>query len=326
MRELTYSQALREALFQEMERDPNIILLGEDIGVYGGVFKVTEGLLAKYGPERVIETPISESGFVGAAMGLAMMGKRPMAELMFMDFAWVAADQIWNQAAKMRQMAGGHYHVPLTIRAQQGGGRGNAAQHSQSLEAHFTHIPGIKIVIPSTPHDAKGLLIAALRDDDPVIVIEHKLLYNTKGHVPEENYALPIGVAEIKRPGKDVTIVSYSRTLLMALEAAEALAGEGIDAEVIDLRSLAPLDMDTIVTSVKKTNRLVVAHEAHRNTGFGAEIAARVMEEAFAYLDAPVERVAALDVPIPYSQPLEAAVLPTTDKIVQAARRSLHRG
>ncbi len=325
MRELTYSQALREALTEEMERDPNVILLGEDIGVYGGVFKVTEGLLARFGPERVRETPISEAGFVGAATGLAMCGKRPVAELMFMDFAWVAADQIWNQAAKMRQMSGGQVSVPLVIRTQQGGGRGNAAQHSQSLEAHFTHIPGIKVALPATPYDAKGLLKSAIRDPDPVIVIEHKLLYNTKGPVPEEEYLIPLGVADVKRPGRDATVIAVSRTVLHALEAAEMLADEGIDVEVIDLRTTVPLDMETMIHSVQKTGRVVVAHESHRTCGVGAEIAARIMEEAFDYLDAPVQRVAALDVPIPYSQPLESAVLPGPTDIAQGVRHVLGR-
>ncbi len=323
MREVTYSQALREALTEEMERDPNVILLGEDIGVYGGVFKVTEGLLARFGPERVRETPISESGFIGVATGLAMCGKRPVAELMFMDFAWVAADQIWNQAAKMRQMSGGQVSVPLVIRTQQGGGRGNAAQHSQSLEAHFTHIPGIKVALPATPYDAKGLLKSAIRDPDPVVVIEHKLLYNTKGPVPEEEYLIPLGIADVKRPGRDVTVIAVSRTVLHALEAAETLASEGIEVEVIDLRTTVPLDMETVIRSVQKTGHVVVAHEAHRTCGIGAEIATRIMEEAFDYLDAPVQRVAALDVPIPYSQPLESAVLPGPADIVQGVRRVL---
>lgn len=321
MRELTYSQALREALYEEMARDANIILLGEDIGVYGGLFKVTDGLLAKYGPNRVLETPISESGFIGAAVGLAMCGKHPMAELMFMDFAWVAADQIFNQACKMRQMSGGQVSVPLVIRTQQGGGRGNAAQHSQSLEAHFAHIPGIKIALPSTPHDAKGLLKQAFRENDPVIVIEHKLLYNTKGNVPEQLAPIPFGVADVKRAGKDVTLISYSRTVLHALEAAETLAQAGIDVEVIDLRTIYPLDMDTIAKSVRKTTRVVIAHESHRNAGFGAELSARISETCFGWLDAPIERVGALDVPIAYSQPLEAHTLPSPDKIVQAVKR-----
>jgi pyruvate dehydrogenase E1 component beta subunit len=304
-----------------MERDHDIILLGEDIGVYGGVFKVTEGLLARFGPERVIETPISEAGFVGAAVGLAMTGKHPMAELMFMDFAYVAADAIFNQAAKMRYMSGGRGQVPLVIRTQQGGGRGNAAQHSQSLETFFTHIPGLKVVLPATPYDAKGLLKTALRDPNPVIFVEHKLLYNTKGPVPEEPYTIPLGQADIKRPGEDVTLVSLSRTVLHALEAAELAAQDGISVEVIDLRCTVPLDLDAILASVKKTNRLVVAHEAHRRLGIGAEIAALVQEQAFDYLDAPIERVGAMDIPIPYSKPLEDAALPSPATILQAIKR-----
>lgn len=321
MREITYSQALREAITEEMERNPDIVLLGEDIGVYGGVFKVTEGLLAKFGPERVIETPISEAGFVGAAVGLAMTGKHPMAELMFMDFAWVASDQIFNQAAKMRYMSGGRASVPLVIRTQQGGGRGNAAQHSQSLETIFTHIPGLKVAIPSNPYDAKGLLKTAFRDPNPVVFIEHKLLYNTKGPVPVEDYTIPFGKAAVKRPGDDVTLVSYSRTMLLALEAAEQAAAEGIEVEVVDLRTTVPLDLETILSSVRKTNRLVIAHEAHRTLGIGAEIAALVQEHAFDFLDAPIERVGAMDIPIPYSQPLEDEALPGAKHILAAVRR-----
>lgn len=321
MRELTYSQALREALVEEMTRDPNLILIGEDIGVYGGVFKVTEGLLAKFGPERVRETPISEAGFVGMGVGLAMTGKRPVCELMFMDFAFVAADQIFNQAAKMHYMSGGRVKVPLVIRTQQGGGRGNAAQHSQSLETFFTHIPGLKVVLPATPSDAKGLLKAALREENPVIFIEHKLLYATKGMVPEEEYLIPLGKAEVKRAGADVTVVSYSRTLLHALEAAEEAASMGISTEVIDLRCTVPLDLDAILASVRKTGRLIIAHEAHRRLGVGAEIAALVQEHAFDYLDAPIVRVAAHDVPIPASKPLEEAVLPGKAQIVEAIRQ-----
>jgi acetoin:2,6-dichlorophenolindophenol oxidoreductase subunit beta len=321
MRELTYTQALREALTEEMDRDPNILLLGEDIGLYGGVFKVTEGLLAKFGPERVRETPISEAGFVGMGVGLAMTGKRPVAELMFMDFAWVASDQIFNQAAKMRYMSGGRVKVPLLIRTQQGGGRGNGAQHSQSLETIFTHIPGLKVVLPATPYDAKGLLKTALRDDNPVIFIEHKLLYNTKGPVPEEEYAIPFGVADVKRSGRDVTVVSYSRTLLHALEAAEEAAKDGISAEVIDLRTTAPLDLETILASVRKTGRLIIAHEAHRRLGIGAEIASLVQEQAFDYLDAPIARVGAMDIPIPSSKPLEDVALPGKNQILQAIRQ-----
>jgi pyruvate dehydrogenase E1 component beta subunit len=321
VRELTYSQALREAITEEMDRNSDIILLGEDIGVYGGVFKITEGLLDRYGSERVRETPISEAGFIGAAVGMAMTGKHPMAELMFMDFAWVAADQIFNQAAKMRYMSGGRVKVPMVIRTQQGGGRGNAAQHSQSLEAVFTHIPGLKVVLPSTPYDAKGLLKSAFRDENPVVFIEHKLLYATKGPVPEEEYTLPLGRADIKRTGEDVTLVSLSRTVLHALEAAEELDQEGISVEVIDLRCTVPMDLETVLDSVRKTSRLVVAHESHRRLGIGAEIAALVQELAFDYLDAPIERVGAMDVPIPYSHPLESLVLPGPNQIVRAVRR-----
>lgn len=321
MREIYFNQALREALSEEMTRDERIFVMGEDIGLYGGVFKVTEGLLVSYGPKRVRETPISEGGFVGAAVGAAMTGYRPVVELMFMDFAYVAGDSIFNQAAKMRSMSGGRVTVPLVIRTQQGGGRGNGAQHSQSLEAMFAHIPGIKVVIPSTPYDAKGLLKTAIRDDNPVVFIEHKLLYATRGPVPEDDYTIPLGVADVKRQGSDVTIVSYSRTMLLALAAAERLAQEGIEAEVIDLRSLVPLDRETVLQSVRKTGRLVVAHEAHRFCGVGAEIAAMVYEEAGEYLRAPVVRVAAKDVPIPVAPSLEQAVLPQEQDIVAAVQQ-----
>jgi len=320
-RELTYSQALREALTEEMTRDPNILLMGEDIGVYGGVFKVTEGLMAKFGPERVRETPISEAGFVGMGVGLAMTGKRPVCELMFMDFAFVASDQIFNQAAKMRYMSGGRVKMPLLIRTQQGGGRGNGAQHSQCLETFFTHIPGLKVVLPATPYDAKGLLKTALREDNPVIFIEHKLLYSTKGEVPQGEYLIPLGKAEVKRAGKDVTLVSYSRTLLHSLEAAEQAAGDGISVEVIDLRCTVPLDLEAILASVRKTGRLIVAHEAHRSVGVGAEIASLVQEHAFDYLDAPIVRVGAMDIPIPSSKPLEDVVLPGPTQILAAIKQ-----
>lgn len=323
MREIYFNQALREALSEEMARDERIFVMGEDIGLYGGVFKVTEGLLASYGPKRVRETPISEGGFVGAAVGAAMTGYRPVVELMFMDFVYVAGDSIFNQAAKMRSMSGGRVTVPLVIRTQQGGGRGNGAQHSQSLEAMFAHIPGIKVVIPSTPYDAKGLLKTAIRDDNPVVFIEHKLLYATRGPVPEDDYSIPLGLADVKRQGSDVTIVSYSRTLLLALAAAEQLAKEGIDAEVIDLRSLVPLDRATVLASVRKTGRLVIAHEAHRFCGVGAEIAAMVYEEAGEALRAPVARVGAKDVPIPVAPSLEQAVLPQEQDIVDAVQRVL---
>ena len=320
MRELTYTQALREALTEEMRRDPNVILMGEDIGEYGGVFRVTEGLIHEFGPTRVRDTPITESAFIGMAVGMAMTGKRPLAELMFMDFALVSADQIWNQAAKMRSMSGGRVKVPMVIRAQQGGGRGNGAQHSQSFEAMFTHIPGMKVVIPATPYDAKGLLKSAIRDDNPVMFIEHKLLYNTKGPVPEEEYTLPIGKADVKRVGTDMTIVSYSRQVLFALQAAETLQKEhGISAEVIDLRSTVPLDIDTVIASLRKTHRLLVTHEAHAACGVGAEIIAQIVEKAFDELDAPIVRVAGMNVPIPVAKQLEDAALPQPADIVAGA-------
>ncbi len=320
MRELTYTQALREALTEEMRRDPNVILMGEDIGEYGGVFRVTEGLIHEFGPTRVRDTPITESAFIGMAVGMAMTGKRPLAELMFMDFALVSADQIWNQAAKMRSMSGGRVKVPMVIRAQQGGGRGNGAQHSQSFEAMFTHIPGMKVVIPATPYDAKGLLKSAIRDDNPVMFIEHKLLYNTKGPVPEEEYTLPIGKADVKRVGADMTIVSYSRQVLFALQAAETLQKEhGISAEVIDLRSTVPLDIDTVIASLRKTHRLLVTHEAHAACGVGAEIIAQIVEKAFDELDAPIVRVAGMNVPIPVAKQLEDAALPQPADIVAGA-------
>jgi pyruvate dehydrogenase E1 component beta subunit len=320
MRELTYTQALREALTEEMERDPNIILLGEDIGNYGGVFRVTEGLIHKFGDKRVKDTPISEAGFVGLSVGMAMTGKRPVAELMFMDFALVCADQIWNQAAKLRSMSGGRVQMPLMIRAQQGGGRGNGAQHSQSFETFFTHIPGFKVALPATPADAKGMLKTALRDPNPVMFIEHKLLYNTKGEVPDGEHLVPLGKADVKRDGTDLTIVSYSRQVLLALEAAETLQKEhGISAEVVDLRSTVPMDMDTVITSLKKTHRLLVTHESHASCGVGAEVAMRAMERAFDELDAPIMRVAGMDLPIHSAKSLEDIVLPQSPAIVQGA-------
>ena len=324
MKELTYAQALREALTEEMERDPNIILMGEDIGSYGGVFRVTEGLFSKFGPKRVKDTPISEAGFIGMSVGMAMTGKRPVAELMFMDFALVCADQLWNQAAKAHSMSGGRVKVPLVIRTQQGGGRGNAAQHSQSFESLFTHMPGMKVALPATPADAKGMLKSALRDDNPVMFIEHKGLYVTKGMVPDGDYTIPLGKADVKREGKDLTIVSYSRQLLFALAAAETLQKEhGISAEVVDLRSTVPMDMETIITSLKKTHKLLVTHESYASCGVGAEVAMRVMEQAFFELDAPIVRVAGLDVPIHCAKTLEDVVLPQEGAIVQGALKLL---
>ena len=315
---LTYSQALNEALREEMQADPRVFLMGEDIGHHGGVFRVTKDLIDTFGPERVRDTPISESAFVGLGIGSAMAGMRPVVELLFMDFALVAADQIVNQAAKMRYMSGGTLSVPMVIRAQQGGGRGNGAQHSQSFESWFAQIPGLITIAPSTPADAKGLLKSAIRAGNPVMFIEHKLLYSTKGEVPEGEHIVPIGKADVKRVGRDITIVSYSRTLLFALEAAEQLSRQGIEAEVIDLRTIEPLDMDTILESIRGTVRLLVVHESHTNCGLGAEIIARVYEQAPDTLITPARRLGAKHVPIPVAEALEDAVLPQVADIVKA--------
>ncbi len=279
------------------------------------------GLLEEFGKERVRDTPISELGIVGAAAGAALLGMRPVVEIMFMDFATLALDQLANQAAKMRFMFGGKARVPMVLRAPQGAGTGAAAQHSQSLEALFTHFPGLKVAMPSTPADAKGLLKAAIRDDNPVVFIEHKLLYNQKGPVPEGEHVVPLGQASIKRPGRDLTIIAWSAMVLKALAAAEKLAEEGIQAEVLDLRSLAPLDEETILTSIRRTSRALIAHEACRTGGFGAEIVARIVEGAFEYLDAPIQRLAGRDMPIPYSKDLERQVIPQEEDIVRGARQ-----
>jgi pyruvate/2-oxoglutarate/acetoin dehydrogenase E1 component len=318
MSTITYAQALNEALREEMRIDSRVFLMGEDIGHHGGIFRVTKDLIDEFGTDRVRDTPISESGFVGVGIGAAMAGMRPVVELLFMDFALVAADQIVNQAAKLRYMAGGTVSVPIVIRAQQGGGRGNGAQHSQSFESWFAQVPGLIVVAPSTPADAKGLLKSSIREGNPVMFIEHKLLYNTKGDVPENEYSIPIGRAEIKRDGRDITIVSYSRTLLFALEAAEKLAQQGIEAEVIDLRTIEPLDMDTILESIRGTGRLLIVHESHSNCGLGAEIIARIGEQAPDRLIQPARRLGAKHVPIPVAEQLENAVLPQTEDIIRA--------
>jgi pyruvate/2-oxoglutarate/acetoin dehydrogenase E1 component len=324
MREIQYRDALNEALHEEMARDPAVCVLGEDVGRYGGVLQVTRGLYDKYGEKRVRDTPISEAGFIGIAVGAAMTGLRPIAEVMYIDFSALAMDQLVNQAAKARYMFGGKARVPMVMRTQGGGGRGNAGQHSQSLEMWYVHVPGLIVVQPATPYDAKGLLKSAIRNDNPVIFIEHKLLYNTTGPVPEEEYVIPLGVADIKRPGKDVTIVATSRMVLFALNAAETLAAEGIDAEVIDPRTLKPLDIDAIIQSVQKTGRLVVVNEGALTGGFTAEVAARVQREAFDWLDAPVMQVATEDVPLPYSGVLELEAIPTEQDIVNAAHEALY--
>jgi pyruvate dehydrogenase E1 component beta subunit len=319
-REMFYNEALGDALRLEMERDPRVIVLGEDIAEHGGAFQVTAGLLGKFGPTRIRQTPISELGIVGAAVGAALTGLRPVVELMYVDFSGLAMDQLVNQAAQNRFMFGGQARVPMVMRTQGGSGRGNAAQHSKSLEAWFAHVAGLKVVMPSTPADAKGLLTAAIRDDDPVIFLEHKLLYRTKGLVPTGEHLVPLGMADVKRAGTDFTIVTWSREVLFSLEAAEKLAADGIEAEVIDLRSLVPLDRDAVLASVRKTHRLLVVHEAIKRGGFGGEIAAIVAEEAFDDLDAPPRRLAGLETPIPYAEHLEKTVVPQVDDIVRVAR------
>jgi len=315
---IEFREALNEALHEEMERDASVFIMGIDVGQYGGVLKVSKGIYERFGPLRAVDTPISEEGFTGMGVGAALAGLRPVVELMYIDFSCLAMEPIINQAAKARYIFGGKANVPLVIRTQGGGGRGNAAQHSQSLEAVYAHIPGLIVVQPATPKDAKGLLKSAIRNDNPVIFIEHKLLYNTKGPVPEGEYLIPLGVADVKRPGSDVTIVASSRMVLFALNAAEKLAGEGIHAEVLDIRTLKPLDMETIGDSVRKTHRLVIVSEGARSGGFAAEVMARAYEEVFDYLDAPIVRVTAEDVPLPYNERLELAALPSEQKIIDA--------
>ncbi|WP_309086120.1 alpha-ketoacid dehydrogenase subunit beta [Chelativorans sp.] len=320
-RELTYAQAIQEAMALAMEADERVVLMGEDIGVYGGAFQVTGNLVERFGPERVIDTPISELGGAGVAVGAAVTGLRPIFEFQFSDFATLAMEQIVNQAAKMRYMLGGAVSVPVVMRFPAGSGTGAAAQHSQSLEAWFGHVPGLKVVQPATPHDAKGLLLAAVQDPDPVMIFEHKLLYKMKGEVPEGFYTVPIGKAAVRREGRDVTIVATSIMVQKALDAAATLAGEGIDAEVIDLRTIRPMDRKTVVESVKKTSRLLCVYEGVKTLGVGAEISAMVAEsEAFDYLDAPIVRLGGAETPIPYNPDLERATVPQVENILAAAR------
>ena len=320
---LTYGQAINEALDQEMANDTSVFVMGEDVAIYGGAYSVTKGLLEKYGHERVRDTGISEGAIVGAGVGAAMTGMRPVVEIMYVDFMTLVMDQLCNQAAKLRYMFGGKIKVPLTIRTEGGAGRTLGAHHSQSLESWFMHIPGIKVVMPATPYDAKGLLLSSIRDDNTVVYIEHKMLYNTKGPVPEEEYTIPIGKAEVKRPGKHVSVFTYSRQLLFCQEAAEELAAEGIDVEVVDLRTLLPLDIETIVESVKKTNHAVIVEEDTLTGGSGAEIGMKIVEEAFDYLDAPVKRIAGADVPMPKSPALESIAIPSKQTIIEGIKEVL---
>jgi 2-oxoisovalerate dehydrogenase E1 component len=320
VRVISYAQALVEAMREEMLRDPRVFLMGEDVGLYGGAYGATRGLLQEFGDNRVLDTPISEATVGGAAVGAAMAGMRPVAEIMYVDFTPLAMDQIANQGGKNRYMFGGRTSVPMVIRTEGGAGRGIAAHHSQSLESLWTHFPGIYVVMPATPYDAKGLLKAAIRDDNPVMFIEHKMLYKEKGPVPEEDYIIPLGIADIKRAGRDITLVTYSRMVLRALEAAGLLEQEGIDVEVVDLRTLKPLDVDTIVRSVKKTGRLVGLTESYENTSFINEVLVQVNDLAFDWLDAPMVRVAAANVPVPRAEVLEDNAIPNVARIVEACR------
>ena len=326
MREITYAQALNEAMSEEMRREKNLIFIGEDIGVYGGAFGVSRGMIEEFGEERVRDTPISELVITGCAAGASMTGLRTIVVIMFSDFITLAMEQLVNQSAKNRFQFGGQASVPMVLRTPGGSGTGAAEQHSQSLEAWVAHVPGLKVVIPSTPNDAKGLLKAAIRDDNPVVFIEQKLLYREKGQVPELNidYTIPLGKADIKRSGRDVSIITYGRMVPRCLDVAEELAAEGIDTEVVDIRSLVPLDKKTIINSARKTGKVLVVHEACQTGGFGGEIVSVIVEsDAFFYLDAPVKRLGGLDVPIPYNPNLEAQVVPTADKIAAAVRELL---
>jgi pyruvate dehydrogenase E1 component beta subunit len=307
---MTYRQALNETLRAELTRDPNVILIGEEIGVFEGSYKITAGLLAEFGPERVRDTPIAEEGFVGAAVGAAMLGMRPVVELMTLNFSLIAIDQIVNHAAKIYAMFGGQCPVPMVIRTPGGGGQQLAATHSQNLEVWYAHVPGLKVVAPATPADAKALMTAAIRDDDPVFVLENLSLYNTKGEVPDGEQVAEIGKAAVVKPGTDLTVVAYSRATVIALDVARQLEEQGISIEVVDLRSLRPLDRETVCASVRKTSRAVVLEDDWLTYGIGAEIAATIQEGAFDYLDAPVRRVAAAEVPLPYAKPLERVALP----------------
>lgn len=322
MREITYAQAINEALLEEMEKDARVVCLGEDIGIIGGNFGVTKDLQNKYGLERVRDTPITEDAIVGVALGASLVGLRPVAEIMFSTFLSSCMEQIYNQVASLRYMSGGQCTIPLVIRTANSLGRSGAAQHSGRAEAWIMHTPGIKVVVPGTPYDAKGLLKTAIRDENPVIFFEHAMAYyGVKGPVPEEEYDIPFGVADVKREGKDVTIVAYSMMIKKALEAADILAKEGIEAEVIDPRTLVPLDMETIFNSVKKTHRAIVASEETQTAGVCAEIAYRISKDTFDYLDMPVERVATADVPVPFSPDLEKYMMAKTEDIVAAAKR-----
>ena len=320
IRELTIGQAVREALAEEMRRDRTVFVLGEDVAEAGTPFKVLKGLLEEFGPERVLDTPISEAGFTGIALGAALTGLRPVVDIMFGDFLTLAMDQIVNQAAKAHYMSGGKLRAPLVVRTTLGATRRSAAQHSQSLHAWVSHVPGLKVALPSTPADAKGLLTTAIRDDSPVIVFEDKMTWNVRGHVPAGEHLVPFGVADVKRRGRDLTVVATSSMVHVALEAADVLAAEGIETEVVDPRTTTPLDVETLVASARRTGRVIVVDEGHRSYGVSAEIAATIADGAFYHLDAPVQRLGAMDVPIPFSPPLEDETVPTPARLAERAR------
>lgn len=323
MARITMREAISQALWEEMERDPNIFILGEEVGVWGGTYAVTKGFYDHFGEKRVRDTPISEAAIIGAAIGAALTGLRPIAELMTINFAFSAFDHIVNEAAKLHYMFGGQFVLPMVIRTVGGGGRQLGATHSQTPDAIFAHFPGLKVVAPGTPEDAKGLLKSAIRSNDPILFIEHATLYQVRGEVPEGDYTTPIGVSKVQRPGKDVTIVTYSKMLEISTKAADQLAKEGIEAEIVDLRSLRPLDMGPVLESFKKTNRAVVVEEGWKSYGVGSEVVSRIYEEAFDYVDAPIQRVAQKEVPLPYNRTLEQSALPQVEDVIRAVKEVL---
>lgn len=323
MARITMREAISQALWEEMERDPNVFILGEEVGVWGGTYAVTKGFYDHFGPDRVRDTPIAEAAIVGAAIGAALTGLRPVAELMTINFAFSAMEHIVNEAAKLHYMFGGQFILPLVIRAVGGGGRQLGATHSQTPDAVFAHFPGLKVVAPGTPEDAKGLLKAAIRCDDPVLFIEHATLYQVRADVPDGDYTVPIGESKIQRPGRDVTIVTYSKMLEISTKAADQLAKDGVEAEIVDLRTLRPLDMGPVIQSFKKTNRAVIVEEGWRSYGVGSEVAARIYEQAFDYIDAPIQRVAQKEVPLPYNRTLEQLALPQVEDVVKAVKEVL---
>ncbi len=323
MARITMREAISQALWEEMERDPNVFIMGQEVGVWGGTYAVTKGFYDHFGPKRIRDTPIAESAIVGAAIGSALTGLRPVAELMTINFAFVAMDHIVNEAAKLHYMFGGQMVLPLVIRTVGGGGRQLGATHSQTPDAIFAHFPGLKVVSPGTPADAKGLLKSAIRSQDPIMFIENATLYQMRGEVPEEDYLTPIGKSIVQRPGRDVTIVTYSKMLEISLKAAERLSAEGVEAEIVDLRSLRPLDMDPVLESFKKTNRAVIVEEGWPSYGVGAEVSSRIYEQAFDYVDAPIQRVAQKEVPLPYNRTLEQMAIPNVDDVIAAVKEVL---